>query len=161
MGIMRKASKLDQFLPATLLKTMRAHQTEAEQLSVIWPSIVGKELAAHSSPASYQEQVLSVFVENATWASKLRHSLPDITTRCRSHKKLKLESLKTIKIKIGLQTSDNHDNKKTRTRKSKIPEASARIILESAKDIKDESLRASLERLGSAPSFHKKNNNDL
>ena len=155
---MRKASKLNRFLPATLLKKMRAHQTEAEQLSAIWPSIVGKELASHSSPASYQDQRLSVFVENAVWASKLRHCLPDITARCRSHKKLKLECLKIIKIKIGLQASSNDDTKNTRQRKSKIPETSAKIILESAKDIKDASLRASLERLGSAQGCHEKNN---
>ncbi len=156
--IMRKASKLDRFLPAKLLKTMRAHQTEAEQLSEIWPAIVGKELAAHSTPASYQEQVLTVLAENAVWASKLRHCLPDITAKCRAHKKLKLASLKTIKIKIGLRASSDHDDNNIKRRRSKIPEASARIILESAKDIKDESLRASLERLGSAPGIQAKNN---
>lgn len=133
-------------MPDSLLRKMRGRQTEVEKLGDIWQKIVGQDLAEHSAPASYQNEVLTVFVDNANWASKLRHSLPAITKQCR--KQENLSSLNKVKIKIGLKSNAVKTIINSVPKTSRISKASAALILESAKYIEDETLKASLERLG-------------
>jgi hypothetical protein len=153
---MRKISKISRFLPESLLKKMRGRQTETEKLGLIWHKIVGQDLAAHSAPASYQNGVLTVLADNAIWASKMRHNLPAIIKKC--CKQENLRALTRIKIKIGVKNNTVETVIKPAPRTTRISKSSATLILESAKHIADETLRASLERLGSNVRDYKNKN---
>lgn len=143
---MRKTKNIGRFLPGPLLRQIREHRSESEKLGDAWQRVAARELAEHSAPASYQNQVLTVFVENANWASKLRHQLPDIIKRCQKQDGLNL--LANIKIRIEHNFNPVQTNINSKPKNSRISKASADLILESAEHIEDDTLRASMERLG-------------
>jgi predicted nucleic acid-binding Zn ribbon protein len=50
-----------------------------------WPALVGEVNAAHSTPESFAERVLTVRAESTTWASSLREIAPQLVARLNDH----------------------------------------------------------------------------
>lgn len=53
-------------------------EVNVHQLLARWPALVGPVNAAHSSPESYQDTVLTVRAESSTWAGSLRTIAPQL-----------------------------------------------------------------------------------
>ena len=65
------------------LLSARGWQTRAAVGSVFgnWPAIVGPQVAAHTTPESYDNGELTVTADSDTWATQLRLLSPQILTR--------------------------------------------------------------------------------
>ncbi|MFA7323080.1 MAG: DciA family protein [Candidatus Nanopelagicales bacterium] len=48
------------------------------QVTTLWPQIVGADLASHVTPASFDEGVLTLQADSTTWATQVRHLLPQL-----------------------------------------------------------------------------------
>ena len=48
------------------------------QVSAQWAQIVGEDLASHVAPASFEDGVLVLQAESTTWATQVRHLLPQL-----------------------------------------------------------------------------------
>jgi predicted nucleic acid-binding Zn ribbon protein len=48
------------------------------QVTSQWPQIVGDDLASHVVPTSFEEGVLVLQAESTTWATQVRHLLPQL-----------------------------------------------------------------------------------
>ncbi|MFF0339153.1 DUF721 domain-containing protein [Kribbella sp. NPDC004875] len=46
-----------------------------------WPSIVGREMAEHCTPESYEDTVLTVRTSSTAWATQLKLLAPDLVRR--------------------------------------------------------------------------------
>lgn len=55
-----------------------SRQVNIHQLLARWPALVGPVNAAHSSPESYADTVLTVRAESSTWATSLRTIAPQL-----------------------------------------------------------------------------------
>ncbi|GAA1567752.1 DUF721 domain-containing protein [Kribbella hippodromi] len=49
-----------------------------------WPSIVGREMAEHCKPESYEDTVLTVRTSSTAWATQLKLLAPDLVRRLNS-----------------------------------------------------------------------------
>ncbi len=52
----------------------------AAQVTVLWPEIVGADLAGHVIPESFVDGVLTLRAESTTWATQVRYLLPTLRT---------------------------------------------------------------------------------
>lgn len=50
------------------------------QVTVMWPEIVGADLASHVVPESFIDGVLTLRAESTTWATQVRYLLPTLRT---------------------------------------------------------------------------------
>ena len=67
---------------------------ELKQLNRLWQKEATDGLATHSCVANFRNNILVIEVNSASWATRLRFSLPELLARLSKH--TYLQSLKTI-----------------------------------------------------------------
>lgn len=119
------------------LKQLIKFSEHLHNLNKILQQTIDTESIKHCELASFENGQMVVIVENASWATKLRYSLPEIIKTLKIQPEFK--NLKTIRYKI-----DNHPQKQIKkpfAPKNKNAQAKARALNKIAQKLKTSKIK--------------------
>lgn len=111
-------------------------------LQKLFDAVIDKNLQPYIKVAAYENNCLTLIVENASISTRLRFIEPDIITNLK--KSLELQALESIKCKVRPENQKSDIENKT---ERKISKESAELIKQTAEHIKDENIKAALKHL--------------
>ena len=130
----------------TLLKdqinTLFAKVKKLVILQKLFDAVIDKALRQYIKVASYDNHCLTLIVDNASISTRLRFIEPEIIANLK--KAQEFISLQHIKCKVRPDNQKCEVEVKT---ERKISSASAELIKQTAEHIKDENIKAALNRL--------------
>lgn len=93
------AEKISAILPRVIKDNRLSHGFQEATLKTAWESLVGKEVARHTSPSFLKKGILTVGVDSAPWAYELSHHLKGLILK-KINEGLGIEAVNDIHFKV-------------------------------------------------------------
>jgi len=125
-----------------------------------WEDLVGKSIAAHARPHSWQKNVLVINVIHSTWMSELQYFREEILEKIRAeYPSVKISGLR---FQMGrpedFRTRVKHKPDPSRISTADLSSAEMEFVDDTVRPIKDDTIRETVRRLISKDLSLKKDN---
>lgn len=129
-----------------ILDTLIVKLKQHKQLQQILAEHIEAKLASHCEVANYDNNCLTVLTDSALWATQFRFQIPELTKKLQQHPQL--YHLKHVQCKIRpSKTARPLIETKPTQPVQRLSSETADIILEAAKTIKHDKLKAVMQKI--------------
>lgn len=131
---------------STVLGGLLDRLNHHKHLNKIFSEVLDPKMVKHCQIANFQDKHLVVLTHNALWATQFRFQMPTLLAKLRSYPEFK--DIKTMQCKLIPATHERRiPEAHKRPAIAKLSPETAEAILETAKNIRHESLRKVMEKI--------------
>lgn len=121
----------------THLGQLIAKARSIDELNYAFKHLIGPDLATNCRVGSLEQGVLTIFTDNASWATRIRYQTPNILSKLRSNQQWANLSSIQVKVKTCYEPVNTNPPPPSKVKKEKISPETAQQLADLAKQLED------------------------